>query len=533
MNNMKTKILALALVVLLAGCDDFFDINADPNNPVNAELNTILPYVEATLFGAMGFGTAGVTDILAVYNHHTVQRGNHDNYEIQPNEFANTQPWEQMYTKTLPDINAMIARRAEAPVYAGIAKILKAAMFGYIVDLWGDMPYSQAGDPVNFKFPAYDDDMAIYASLFPLIDEGIADINEGGIRPGADDLVYQGDVAKWIKFANSLKLNLYNKVRLTSLYDAGAVSALLSANNFISNNAEDFELDYNASITPENRNPAFVREYAQNGGAYFVSPYFWLLMNGEQACQNSLMVGIEDPRVPYYFYNQLAPGEAAQNPVSYQNGEFLSIWFGSYDLDPNEGFDQNISQTMVGLYPVGGPYDDGSGVNISATLGTKGASPQRLLTAAAVDYVRAELALTEGTSDDPRAMLLSAMNKSFAEVNVAAAAVGAPAISAAEITAYTDQVLALYDAADNTGKLEVIMTQKWIQEFGNGIEAYSDIRRTGFPEVCDPLQDPNEWSTQTNPYPVVLPYNGNDLTNNGSAPGQHNQYLDKVFWDVN
>ncbi len=533
MNNMKTKILALALVVLLAGCDDFFDINADPNNPTKAELNTILPYIEATLFGAMGFGSAGVTDILAVYVHHTVQRGNHDNYRIQPNEFQNTQPWEQLYTKTLPDINAVIARREEAPIYSGIAKVLKAAMFGYIVDLWGDMPYSEAGDPVNFKFPKYDDDMEIYASLFALIDDGVADINAGGIRPGADDLVYGGDVAKWVKFANSLKLNLYNKSRLTSLYDANAVNALLTANNFISTNAEDFELDYNATITPENRHPGFVREYAQNQPAYYISPYFYLLMKGEQACQNSLMVGIADPRIPYYFYNQLAPGEAAQNPISYRDGDFLSIWFGSYDLDPNEGFDQNISQTLVGLYPVGGAYDDASGVNVSATLGTKGAAPQRLLTAAAIDYVRAELALTMSTSDNARAMFQSAMNKSFAEVNVAAAAVGAPPIGAAAITAYTDQVLALYDAGDNTTKLEVLMTQKWIQEFGNGIETYSDIRRTGFPEVCDPLQDPNEWSTQTNPYPVVLPYNGNDLTNNGSAPGQHDQYSAKVFWDIN
>src|SRR5687768_14863691 len=291
MNNMKTKILALALVVMLAGCDDFFDINDDPNNPVKAELNTILPYIQATMVGAFGFGTAGVTDILAVYNHHTVQRGNHDNYRIQPNEFQNTQPWEQLYTKTLPDMNAMIARRDEAPIYAGIAKVMKAHMFSLIVDLWGDMPYTEAGDPVNFKFPKYDDDMAIYTALFPLIDEGIADLNAGGIRPGADDLIYGGDVAKWVKYANSLKLNMYNKVRLTSLYDGAAVNSLL-AGPLMESHPDDFELDYNASTVPENRNPAFVREYAQKSPAYYVSPDVFWLMNGEQACQNSLMVGI-------------------------------------------------------------------------------------------------------------------------------------------------------------------------------------------------------------------------------------------------
>jgi hypothetical protein len=295
---------------------------------------------------------------------------------------------------------------------------------------------------------------------------------------------------------------------------------------------EDFQLRYTTSISPENRNPGFVREYAQNNPQYYISPYFHLLMKGEQACQNSLMVGIHDPRIPYYFYNQLAPGETAQNPESYRDGEFLSIWFGSFDRDPNEGFDQSVSQTIVGLYPVGGAFDNGSGIEASGNLGLKGAGPQRLLTAACVDYMRAELALTQSTNDDARAMLQSAMNKSFAEVNASATAAGVAQISAADISAYTDQVLALYDGGDADTKLEVIMTQKWIQEFGSGAETYSDIRRTGYPQVCDPAEDLNEFSIQTNPYPVSLPYSGNDLTNNGNAPTQRNQYTDKVFWDI-
>jgi hypothetical protein len=245
------------------------------------------------------------------------------------------------------------------------------------------------------------------------------------------------------------------------------------------------------------------------------------------------MAGIEDPRIPYYFYNQLATGEEPVLPFSFRDGNFLTIWFGSFDRDPNEGFDQATFQTLVGLYPVGGSYDDGSGVDASNTSGQRGASPQRLLTAAAIDYVRAELALTQGTSDDPRAMFQSAMTKSFAKVNAVAAGAGAPTIDATEIDNYINEVLSRYDAADMTTKLEIIMTQKWIQEFGFSVESYNDIRRTGFPQVCDPAQDGNEFSIQTNPYPVSLPYSGTDLTNNGNAPAQRNQYTDRVFWDVN
>ncbi len=531
---MKTYIIAIATVLLIAGCGNFLNINDDPNNPTKAELSTILPYVEADMFGAFGIGTAGISEILSVYTHQIVQRGNQDDYKVQANEFSLVQCWQELYSVSLPDMNQIIRQAGEEhkPIYAGIARALKAHMFSMMVDLWGNIAYTEAGDPVKFPFPHYDSDQAIYADLLTQLDAALVDLGSGGARPGADDLVYGGDVDKWIKYANSVKLDIYNKIRLTELYNSAAVNALL-AGPLISSPDEDFELRYTTSISPENRNPGFVREYAQNNPNYYISPYFYLMMKGEQACQNSLLVGIHDPRIPYYFYNQLSKDEPAQNPESYRDGEFLSIWFGSYDRDPNEGFDQATSQTVVGLYPVGGEYDNGLGKIASGDLGLKGSGAQRILTSACIDFIRAELALTEGTSDDARALLESAIGKSFLKVNVVAATAGAPLLAADSISAYTDKVLALYDAGSADTKLEVIMTEKWIQEFGSGNESYCDIRRTGYPQVCDPAQDPNEFSIQTNPYPVSLPYSGNDLTNNGNAPAQRNQYLDKIFWDIN
>jgi hypothetical protein len=257
------------------------------------------------------------------------------------------------------------------------------------------------------------------------------------------------------------------------------------------------------------------------------------MMKGEQACQNTLMQGISDPRIPYYFYNQLGTGEDAENPVSYRDGNFLSIWFGSFDRDPNEGFDQSSSQTVVGLYPVGGAYDNGSGVNGSGTSGLRGAGAQRIMTAAALDFIRAELALTKSTGEDAAALLESGMRKAFAKVNAVAVRAGAPVITSTDINTYVGAVLTKYAAGSAALKLEIVMTEKWLQEFGFAIETFSDIRRTGFPQVCDPAQDLNDFSIQTNPYPVSLPYSSADLTNNGNAPAQRNQYTDKVFWDMN
>jgi hypothetical protein len=530
---MKYKFLALALVIGLAGCSDFLDINEDPNNPTHAQLNTILPYSQATIFGALGIGTAGISELLSVYVHQTVQRGTHDDYKVPGNEFSLTETWDKLYTVALPDLNQMIEQGAEEgrPAYSGIAKIMKAQIFTLMVDIWGDVPYSEAGDPITFLFPHFDDDAAIYAEMFDLVRSGIADLESGGAPPATDDLIYGGNLDRWHAFANSLLLNMYNKVRLTNLYSQQQVDSLLTQ-PLITTAAGDFELDYNASITPENRHPGFIREYAQNDAQYFVSPYFYHLLKGEQACQSTLLAGIPDPRLPYYIYNQLSDGEAAQNPISYRDGNFLSIWFGSFDRDPNEGFDQNNSQSLVGLYPVGGAYDDGSGAIGTGNSGLRGASAQRILTSADVDFIVAELSLTTATTGDPATLLMSAMTKAFAKVNLIATAAGAPLIAADARDAYINAVITRFAEASDAEKLEIIMTQKWLAAYGFAIESYNDIRRTGYPQVCDPAQDLNEYSIQTNSYPVSLPYSQSDLTNNRNAPPQRIPSTDKVFWDI-
>jgi hypothetical protein len=529
-------ILLLFAFNLLAvtSCDDYLDINDDPNNPTDANINNLLPYSQAAIIGSLGLGNAGLSELVSVYAHHTVQRGDHDDYKVTAAEFSLTQAWEKFYAVALPDLNIVIEKATESGswAYVGMSKLLKVQMFSSVVDMWGDMPYSEAGLGAEATFPKYDDDKEIYRDLFRLGAEALADLDKPSTRtPGADDLIYRGDMNKWKKYGRSLLLNMYNKVRLTDLYDAAKVADLLKA-SLMSGTAEDFEMAYTTNITPENRNPGFIREYTQGNPSYYINPYFYLMMKGDTACQNNLMVGINDPRIPYFFYNQLGPNEAPENPTSYLDGRFLSIWFASYDKDPNEGFDQGKSQTLIGLWPVGGAFDNGVGVNADLNSGLKGAGPQRILTAADINFIRAELALTKNTGEQAKTLFEAGMRSSFAKINVVAGQAGAPKITDDAITTYVNKVLALYDAGDANKKLELILTQKWIHDFGNGTEAYNDIRRTGYPQICDPARDPNPFSIQSRPYPVSLLYNSDDLSTNPNAT-QRNQYTDKVFWDVN
>jgi hypothetical protein len=266
---------------------------------------------------------------------------------------------------------------------------------------------------------------------------------------------------------------------------------------------------------------------------------------------NPVLAGIRDPRVPYYFYNQLA-GDEPQNKFvkSARIGDFLSIWFASFNIDPNEGFDQALSQTKVGLYPAGGAYDDGSGdpagTNDGQNPGLEGAGYTRLYPYFADLYTRAELALTMGAAGDPRALFEDALNASFEELNDLAPnklpAVDPPPANPGDpedkrtdndIKDYVDSVMVKFDAASAAGKLELIITEKWIASFGFSIDSYTDYRRTGYPVMFDPATDNNPLTILNRVYPVSLPYFIDDLQINPNAPPQRIPATDKVFWDKN
>ena len=530
----KSTIVVLALIIL-SGCSDYLDINDDPNNPTSAPLSQILPYTQATTAGALGLGTAGLSDVLAVWSHQLVQRSNHDDYATDGNDFNITEPWDKLYTVALTDLREIIriGTEQESWHYVGIAQVLRAYAFSTMVDIWGDVPYFEANQGAANPFPAFDNGKAIYTDLFLLLDEAVANLKKSSVRPvTSDDLIYNGNISRWIKAANTIKLNMYNKVRLTDLYNAADVTKLLGE-ELMSSIGDDFELFYGSSIAPENRHPAFVREYARSDPDWYISPYFYQLMQGNAECQNPIFHNLPDPRLPYYFYKQLRPGQVPERPFSYKDGEFLSIWFGSLNRDPNEGFDQSLTQTVIGLYPAGGQFDTNAGGVANANMGLKGASAQRLLTYAASLFARAELALTKGTGENARSLFESGMTAAFAKVNEVASAAGAPQLSASARDAYMSGVLALYDAGDDAKKLELVLTQKWIAEFGYGVETYNDIRRVGFPKIFLPEEDNNQFTSQTRLYPVSLPYNTNDLQINPNAPGQRNSGMDRVFWDVN
>lgn len=575
-------IIPLALIVILSSCKkDWLDINKDPNNPTDAPVDLLLPTAQRTLGDALSMGggdNGGLSQILEVWVHRITTREEADQYGTRGNEFFTSLAWPKFYSSSPPpgaseplygifsNLEEIIKKSTADNnlYYRGIARTLKAYAYSQLADAFGDIPFSEANridDPVNpVVYPKFDDDAEIYPKLIDTLNAAIADfdVEDGGaLQPGADDVIYGGDIGKWRKVANTIKLKLYTQMRKVSDVSAAVQGLLATPDDLISSNDESFILPYGTLGQTDDRNPAY-QEYFSAQRSNHISPWFYQILKGENANINT---GNEDPRIPYYFYNQLHPDEESENPTEYRDGAFATIYFGS--VGPDRDHNQQNTLTVLGVYPAGGLYDDGSGGGPETGGGVTGESstgsaPYRFITYADRLYLEAEL-IQEGLAPgNARDVLEEAVFASFEMVDRVVEMVSPPqAVPAlipggtptAEVQTYIDSVLAEFDAGSGPKKLEVIMTQKWIQSFGNGVDAFTDYRRTGYPVMWDPSDpsmapggriqppvdgDPFESPQEdvpvlvTQDYPAFLPWVDDELETNPNAPSQSDHT--KPFW---
>src|SRR5690554_200621 len=487
--------LGLSIVLYLGGCtEDYLDINQSPNSPTVPELKQLLAgsqYYMVQSFGQGNFIGTG----LSSYTHHLVSR-EVQNYGMNPGANNPFNTWNYLYTYVLKDFDAIIdfAEPDDNLIYSGIAKTLKAYAFSMMVDLWGDVPYSEFNVP-GLTAPSPDSSKDIYNSLISLLEEGMSDLSnneaENAIRPSTDDFFYSGDVDSWTRLNNTIKLKLLlqsRKAKSDITEWQSKLNSLITANSFIEED-EDFQFWFNNVTNPSiERHPAFESLTGQH--THFISPYFYETMMGHTYnTTDNPFTGIEDPRVPYYFYKQLPDGSRTdtESPHEYRNGNFVSIFFAT--TGPNSGGSNDHSYTKYGIYPVGGKFDDNQGGRIATSDLPTGIAPHKMITYASLKFMLSELALSGETTGDARALFREAVDAAIDHVHSVVDANGsdnpAPKISNEDRADFIDAILAKYDSADDEGKMRILMTQKWIHNFMNPVDVYTDYRRTGYPLLFD------------------------------------------------
>lgn len=526
MKTIKIKIFSIYLLsmLFLSACADFVDINDDPNNPTVPQLSLLLPATQLSIVGNFNAVNRGASNVIQHW-----AAGNLNRWDQSGTTFQST--WLGYYTQAIPDLEEMIKVGTEQSAwgYVAIAKLQKAFLYTMMVDLWGDLPYFEAAKTLN---PKFDNGQAIYNDAFLLIDEALEDMKKGFSVVSSSDLFYQGNRARWERFANSLKFKLYLQTRkVDPAKSQQAITALLQAGNLINANADDFTFRYGSNPAPETRHPWFTAGYSPSRDGY-VSMVIVDRLKAQ-----------DDPRLRYYVFRINERAGLANS----QTGE------GYYGRYPGDGAaspaDQN-TRAIIGIYPSGGVYDNGlipslssSNVylnNVGATAGTTnnsfklvlfangdgtGAGIQPLLTNAMMKFYRAEAALTLGTGEDAGQLMVEAVTANMQVINSLSPAFQ---MSAATINGFTARLLEQYNAADAQGKLALLMMQKWIAMYGNGVESYNDYRRTGLPVLEDLI-------APLDVFPERFYFAETELTSNesvieGRDQLQRNQQIVPVFW---
>jgi hypothetical protein len=237
----KLIIIAFILIGAISCTNDFSEWNIDPKKATEVPASTLFSNAERNLVRTMKTQdvNTNIFNFMAQYWTATTYP-DESNYDLGsrdvPGKF-----WNALYTGVLIDLkestkvlNAATATLAPALLpknknQLAVVSILEVYTYHVLVDVFGDVPFSEALD-IDNSSPKYDDDTAIYAALFTKLDAAITNLNASAGSFGSADFIYEGDVSSWKKFANSLKLRMALRVK-----DGAKVSSAIAGGVFTSN----------------------------------------------------------------------------------------------------------------------------------------------------------------------------------------------------------------------------------------------------------------------------------------------------------
>ncbi len=568
--TLKKISLIVLTVASLMGCTKTLDeLLVNPNGPTPASANTdlYLPVIQSSFVGVFNSASSygmSLTRMIVWY-------GPTYNQAYSPQDFDGV--WSSAYTGLFKHANTLIpvAQKEKKWVQVGMAKFMKAYTMMTLVDMFGDIPYTEANLGLDQTNPAITKGNEVYAAAIKLLQE-VSDTLDlvatgklaHGPYPGFYDNFYGASNATGAgRWATAAKLMLIRAYMTTRRVDNGAkakIETLLANAGVVaslSGTAADFEFKYsNRQANPNSRHPRYNGNYNGNGtttgsaGDYLGTHFLYSLASEKGNFSNTFANDRSDPRTRFYFYRQQA-NQANVNPssvscsVSAPPGHYTASMpfcllgfagFWGRDHGDNSGIppDGNF-RTTWGIYPAGGEMDLTQGTRVSLNRGGQGAGIQPIWQSSFTEFLRADAVLTLGIAGRARSFLEAGVRKSIAKVVGFPATIGysnaglaAVTPTTAMIDGYVKKVLDAYDAAaTDNDRLNIVMKEWYIALWGNGADAHNNYRRTGLPNN---LQYPKLLAS--GPYNRSFYYPSVYINLNKNAAAQ-NAIDKKVFWDTN
>lgn len=450
-------ILSIFSLTLLISCTkDFESINTNPNSPSSVQPSLLLRQVIYNFGEEMSYEGFVAGDLLS--QHRTALDFNlFDRHALKSPQLGGN-PWPIFYTNLRDnDIILNQSRTIEAfKVYEGPALILKAYMAAGLTDLFGDVPYFEAfNGATNMVAPAYDKQEEIYLNeggILDNLDKGIAAIqNYTNAITLEGDILFNGDLEGWIRFANSLKIKYL--IRISDKENVSErLQELYNDNLYITENSE------NAIFNFTNSNPNSFRLSQLRAGDF---NNFVLSKTMED-----ILIGLEDTRISTLF-------KPFSNSTANEYNGLLN------------GIDPTSTSVSLGNYSLAGTAFREDSSTLDANF----------ITAWEVHFALAEAAEKKLITADAQQLYETGVTLAFEYWN----------------TALPNTYLignAAYNHLTKT-PLEQIITQKWIANIINGYEGWIEYNRTGFPELRTISA-----SLNNNLIPLRMPYPAEEETLN-------------------
>jgi hypothetical protein len=421
----KITYIALAfLLITFGGCKKFVDgYDESPNDPATVTNALLLSNSEVAYFATVNGQLSRQTSIMIQQAAGVdFQSGDINDYAIE--EGTNINEWNVIYSNGIVNLKKLYTQAGDQnPYYQGMSRILTAMFMGVATDLWGDVPFREAGNgmngPSNFS-PKFDKQADVIADIQTYLTEGIALLQkteaENTLIPGADDYIYAGDPNAWIAAAHVLKARYHNRLSkrdaagsatnaLTSLSNATAAGFLDNTNNMYAHfgaNSNEYNQWYAFTVVERNG-------YMKTG-----------------LPMTNIMNAWNDPRLPFYCVADTGGG---------YNGSAPDV--------------RNLDASEIGPY-----------------LATADA-PFPIVTFYEAKFIEAEAKLRSGDAAGAAAAHNEAVMASVTEVTGAAN----PAFENSQAK-----------ETSATITLAKIMNHKYVAMFGQ-VEAYADWRRTNLPAL--------------------------------------------------
>ena len=529
------KILILAFVIITAfslqSCDEFLDINDNPNSATSVGPQLLLPAgIVRSASLTVSFNTYG-----GQLNGYIANAGGFSGfgalltYDFTPGYLSQ---WENVYPN-LMDYKIILNAAAEAEnlqYFKAVAEIMSVFEYQRLVDMHGDVPYTEGLQGNGNISPVYDKADDIYKDLIKRLNESIALIKS---KPtfqvslgSSSDPLFKGDLDKWVQFANTLKLRILLRISNSSLSSFAQGELASIENNFLKDDAL-----VNPGYAADRSSPTWSTWGYSSAGAL---------------ANNS--------RVPSYFTFGYYDGGKLRDQ---NRGAAIYNDFGNTSR-PTPLNQLGVEQGNPPVRPNYSPWYSGirnSASDITNAVGVvKGfAQGQPIMLLAESYFLQAEAQLKGYLPGDYAASFDNGIKSSYRylvkDVNGAVTAAGSsvngiPVVSVdAFLTNYKttenpfSYLVNIDLASSDEERLEAIITQKYIAfNMIDGGEAWNEFRRTGYPKTTPRADKYNDMASTTsnattaNRLPTTLLYPQSEFSYNADHVRVLNHFGDKIFW---